>query len=95
MAWTDNVEAAVQGRLAGAASGTGMAGGSAMAFIAWLGSLDLVAGVGAVVAIGSLVLSAFHRRAMRRINERDMIERRKMELARMTPEERKAYQELR
>jgi hypothetical protein len=94
MAWTDTFEAAVQGRIAWAASGTGMAGGSATALFAWLGSQDIVAGIGAVVAVGSLILSALHRRAMRRLSERDMTERRRIEIARLTPEEREAYRKL-
>lgn len=94
MSATDTFEAVVQGRFAGAASGTGMAGGSLTAFLAWVGSQDLVAGTGAIVAFASLILLAFHRRAMRRITDRDLTERRKMDLARMTPEERQAYREL-
>ena len=61
-------------------SNTGMWGGSAAAFFGWLGSQDVVAGIGAIAVILGLILNYWHKRAMQRI-----------EIAKLTPEQRKTF----
>lgn len=65
----------------------GMAGGSITALLARLGDQDIVAGVGVVVAVLGLALKAWHNRALRRQSER-------IEYAKMTPEQRRVYDDI-
>ena len=94
MAMLDYISAEVQSRLPTLLAGFGMAGGSLTAFFSWLGSLDLVAGVGAFVAVGSFVGAQLHKRADRRSVDRDRLARRNIEIAKLSTEEREVYQKL-
>lgn len=71
-----------------------MLGGSAASFIGWLGSHEIAAGIGIIIAVASLGLQAWHKRCLRRIDERDRAERRRIEIARLNPEQLAAYRQL-
>ncbi|UWQ77600.1 hypothetical protein K3725_09715 [Leisingera sp. S132] len=94
MSLTDNLEAAVQARVTSSFAGWGMVGGSAASFFGWLGSHEIAAGVGVFVAVASLALRAWHNRCLRGIEERDRRERRNIEIAQLTPEQREALKQL-
>ena len=91
MAMLDYISAEVQSRLPTLLAGFGMAGGSLTAFFSWLGSLDLVAGVGAFVALGSFIGAQLHKHADRRSAERDRLSRLNIDIAKMSKEEREVY----
>lgn len=54
--------------------------GSLGAFFGWVGSQDVVAGIGAIAVIVGLVLNWWHKRSIQRI-----------EYAKLTPDQRKVY----
>ena len=59
---------------------TGMVGGSLASLFGWLGSQDVVAGIGAIAVSAGIILNWWHKRATQRI-----------EVAKLTPEQRKVY----
>jgi hypothetical protein len=79
----DQVDGAVGAKAVATAAAYGGWGGSLLAFIAKVGSQDVAAGVGVFVALVSVAVHIWHKRAIVKI-----------ERAKLTPEQRAIYSKL-
>ena len=67
MAFLEQAERAVNGKIVPLIANTGVFGGASTTFVAWLGGQNAVAWIGALIGIAGLVLNWWHKRAMQRI----------------------------